>query len=185
MKIRRKAICAFLAVSLLAAALVLFLARERKECCLCASFRYHAPCLLDLETGGLVELGLYLPHESLVAELAPIQPEQNTISFFNFENVTGVVDTGRKRVVIKVPSADKTGNPALCRTCRKQLPPGYRGRYALADLYGLKNKVLVGIVDEQQWTVRCYEVAMTADREEDCITVVVEGMLENKTGLPQ
>ena len=64
-----------------AAAAVLDISLAQKECCLCSSFRYHTPCLIDLETGKMIELDLYFPHESLVAELADPQPERGTFSF--------------------------------------------------------------------------------------------------------
>lgn len=46
--------------------------QEEQNCCLCNSLRYHAPCLIDLETGNLIELDLYCSHHTLVAELADL-----------------------------------------------------------------------------------------------------------------
>ena len=49
--------------------------QEQKDCCLCDSFRFHAPCLIDLEKGDLIELDLYFPHETKVGELAEVQTD--------------------------------------------------------------------------------------------------------------
>ena len=50
MKMWQKRISLILAVIVVVVA-VLFLKLGNKECCLCSSFRYHAPCLIDLKTG--------------------------------------------------------------------------------------------------------------------------------------
>ena len=60
------------------AALIFFFFRNQKECSVCNSFRYHAPCLIDLDEGKILELDLYFPHETKVAELADEQPEMGT-----------------------------------------------------------------------------------------------------------
>ena len=80
MKMWLKILSAVLVIVIAATAILLF-TKEEKECCLCSSFRYHAPCLIDLETGEMIELDLYFPHETLVAELADPQPEMGTFSF--------------------------------------------------------------------------------------------------------
>lgn len=80
LKMWLKILSAVLVIVIAATAILLF-TKEEKECCLCSSFRYHAPCLIDLETGEMIELDLYFPHETLVAELADPQPEMGTFSF--------------------------------------------------------------------------------------------------------
>lgn len=62
--------------------IILSVKQEQKECCLCESFRYHAPCMVDLETGNVLELELYDPHPVMVAELAQEQYSTGTFSFF-------------------------------------------------------------------------------------------------------
>ena len=68
----------------------------KKDCCLCDSFRYHAPCLIDLDEGKILELDLYFPHETKVAELADEQPEMGTFSFVRLGNITGTKLTDSK-----------------------------------------------------------------------------------------
>ena len=85
-------------------ALIVRTAQEEKPCCLCNSFRYHAPCLFDLETGKMIELDLYFPHHTLVAELAEKQPEMCTFSFVRIGNVSGTKLTGSKTIEIHIPN---------------------------------------------------------------------------------
>jgi len=148
-----------------------------KECCLCSSFRYHAPCLIDLETGKLIELDLYFPHESLVAELADPQPERGVFSFVSIGNVSGTKQTGPERIDLHIPE-DSTFFPALCRDCKKQLPSGYNSRYVFADLYGMDEKFLIPIEADTAFSLRCYAVTTQTDTEKGGISVVIQGTLE-------
>ena len=153
MKVWQKAFCIVLIVSIAATAILLS-TQNKKECCLCSSFRYHAPCLIDLETGKMIELDLYFPHETLVAELADPQPEMGTFSFVSIGNVSGTKLTDSKVIELSVPLADKTSNPALCKGCRRLLPSGYSGRYILADLYDKEIKELTYSYLEGKWHIQ-------------------------------
>lgn len=157
---------------------IVLLNREEKDCCLCDSFRYHAPCLIDLETGDMIELDLYLPHETNVAELAREQPEAGTFSFIKLGNVSGTKQTGSKTAELEIPLADSSIAPALCKDCRKLLQPGYTGRYVLADLYELEAKTLIPIADGTKVEMRCYQLSMTRSKESNRIIVSIQGTLE-------
>lgn len=98
-----KKISLILAIIVIAGA-VLFLTLKNKECCLCNTFRYHAPCLIDLKTGELVELRLYQDHPMLVAELSEEQPHYGTFSFVRLNGVSGTTQTGPERVDLFVPT---------------------------------------------------------------------------------
>lgn len=152
----------------------LLFTQEEKACCLCSSFRYHAPCLIALETGALIELDLYFPHRTLVAELAEKQPEMGTFSFLQIGNVTGIKRTDSQTIVLHIPS-DKTYTPALCSACRKQLPSGHSSRYILADLYGKEEKVLLPIKADAAFSLRCYDVATEKNTEKGGICVILQG----------
>ena len=155
--------------------------QEQKDCCLCDSFRYHAPCLIDLETGDLIELDLYFPHETKVGELAEVQEDMSsTFSFVHLGNITGTKLTGSKVIEFGVPIADKTYNPALCKDCRELLQAGYKGRYVLADLYDKDAKTLIPIKADTELTIRCYEISMQHNEDKDGIAVRIQGLLEDK-----
>jgi hypothetical protein len=151
---------------------------EQKECCLCNSFRYHAPCLIDLETGEVKELGLYFPHPTVTAELADPQPKQETFSLVRIGNVSGYTDTANKFIEIDVPTDDKTDDPALCQFCRSQLQDGDISRYILADLYDKNAKTLIPIEADTELTIRCYEITVQHDEDKNGIAVTVQGILE-------
>ena len=163
-------------VIVIAAILVFFLGQ--KECCLCSSFRYHAPCLIDLETGEMIELDLYFPHETLVAELAAPQPERSVFSFISIGNVSGTKQTAPERIDLHIPD-ESTFFPALCKDCRKQLPFGYTSRYVFADLYGMEEKFLIPIAENTTISLRCYDLYMEKDVEKGGISVVIQGTLGN------
>ena len=150
--------------------------QEPKVCCLCGSFRYHAPCLIDLQTGNMIELDLYFPHETKVAELAEEQPERETFSFISLGNASGYRDTCYDYIEINIPAADIEKKPALCEDCRKLLQAGYTGRYVLADLYEKDTKELIPIAKHIAMELRCYTITVT---EEDTgnLKVVIQGNL--------
>ena len=176
LKMWQKLLSLFLAVSM--AALVGCASNVQKECCLCNSFRYHAPCLIDLETGELIELDLYFPDDKLVAELEDPQPEIDTFSFVKLGNVSGTKMTGNKTIELHIPN-DTTAFPSLCKECKKQLPVGYTSRYVFADLYGTEEKFLIPIAENTTVSLRCYERSMKQDVEKGGISVVIQGTLEN------
>ena len=175
MKMWLKILNVVLVVVIAATAILLFTKKE-KECCLCSSFRYHAPCLIDLETGELIELDLYFPHHTLVAELADPQPEMGTFSFVSIGNASGTKLTDSKKIEIHIPN-DKTYNPALCSDCKKQLPLGHTSRYIFADLYKKEEKILMPIKAGTTFSLRCYDVTTEENTEKGGISVVIQGTL--------
>ena len=177
MKMWLKILSAVLVVVIAATAILLFTKKE-KECCLCSSFRYHAPCLIDLETGKLIELDLYFPHHTLVAELADPQPEMGTFSFVKIGNISGTKLTDSKTIEIHIPD-DKTYNPALCSNCRKQLSFSHTSRYILADLYGKEEKILIPIKADTTFSLRCYDITTKRNTEKGGISMIIQGILNN------
>lgn len=159
------------------AAISLLFTQGEKACCLCDSFRYHAPCLLDLETGELLEFDLYLPHSSSVAELAEEQPEMGTLSFVQIGNVSGIKLTDSKTIEIHIPN-DKTFKPTLCSDCRKLLPLGHTNRYILADLYDKQENILIPIKANTAFSLRCYEITAKKNTEKGGISVTIQGKPE-------
>ena len=152
----------------------LLVPKNEKECCLCNSFRYHAPCLIDLETGNLIELDLYSPHPTLVAELAEFQPPGQTFSLVSIGNASGIKQIDSRRIEIDIPK-ETTRNPALCKACRKLLPLGFCSRYILADLYDKEKTVLIPIQANRAFSLRCYEVTITKDIKTGNTFLVIQG----------
>lgn len=174
LKIWQKILCALL-VTVLAVGVIWKIYPEEKECCICNSFRYHAPCLIDLETGELLELDLYFPHPTKVAELADPQPEMATFSFVKLGNVSGTKLTDSKTIEIDVPLFEKATNVALCKSCREQLCGTVFDRYVLADLYEADNKTIISIKDSLSLLLRCYEITVCKDG--DILKLVIQGTI--------
>lgn len=178
MKMWQKKTNIVLVVVLIAVALIVVFQRQ-KECCICNSFRYHAPCLIDLKTGKLIELDLYFPDDKLVAELENPQPEMGTFCFVRLGNVSGTKLTDNKIVELHIPN-EKVFFPALCKDCRKKLPFGYTSRYVFADLYGMETKFLIPIAVDSILSLRCYDLYMVENVENGGVSVVIQGTLQQK-----
>ena len=158
---------------------VILLRANKKECCLCNCFRYHAPCLVDLQTGDLKELGIYLPHETKAAELADPRIDQGTFSFVVLGDAVGYCDSTQERVEIEIP-VKQIDNPMLCEECRTKLIDGITDRYMLADLYAplddRKNHKLIPITDNMNIDLRCYTISATKE-ENGTLKLTVQGTL--------
>lgn len=174
MKMWQKIISIALVVVLIGAA-VWYFSQEQKDCCLCSSFRFHAPCLVDLVTGEMIELDLYFPHETKVAELADPQPQMGTFSFVSIGDVKGTKLTDSKTIELDIPTESIT-NPALCKSCRKQLGGLVVGRYVLADLYNSEDKDTIQIKDGLCLDLRCYHI--TVQQADDVLKLIVQGTRE-------
>lgn len=175
MKFFRKAMCiATLAAVLFTA--ITFLIQDKKDCCLCSSFRYHAPCLVDLDTGALVELELYAPDPTAVAQLAQVQPEGSTFSFIQLGNVSGFRLSGSRTIQLEIPR-DKLQQALLCQSCRKMLPDNYDSRYAFADLYDANTKRLLPIKAGQVISLRCYQITTVENPQSGILCTTVLGTL--------
>lgn len=143
---RKKTIGIIVGVLAICVAAVLLFG-NRKECCLCNAPTSSAPCLVDLETGAILELRLDGPSTTPGPEG---QTNVSTFSFIRFGSVTGTKQTAPNVITLKIPVGDKSQAPALCRNCRKLLPNGYTGRYALSDV---ANGVLFPLAAETEITI--------------------------------
>lgn len=141
-----------------------FLFGNEKECCLCNSPSYSAPCLVDLETGDILQLPLDGPTTSGPEG----QTDVSTFSFIRFHTVTGTKQTSPNVIELKIPTDDTVNTPALCSKCRKLLPQGYDGRYALADL---ENNALLPIVDVVGYTIHSYRITTMLTGECAILTI--------------
>jgi len=167
-----------IALVVVAMSFVLSFFSNQRDCCLCNRIPYHAPCLIDLESGDMIELDLYFPNETNVAELVDPQPYTSTFSFIHLGNIVGSRWTEYSVIDFDVPISAKVTLPSLCRDCRKMLPVGYTGRYALADLYDLENKTLYPIEIGSKLSMRCYEISMMENSKEQTISVIIQGTLD-------
>lgn len=151
MKQRKKTIYIVAAILAICVAAILSLGNET-ECCLCNAPTSSAPCLVDLETGDILELRLDGPSTT---PGPGGQTDVATFSFIRFDSVTGTKQTAPSMIELKIPIDGAPSRPSLCRQCRQFLPQGYNGRYVLADL---ENNALLPIVDVAEYTIRSYSI---------------------------
>ena len=139
-------------------------------CCLCNATRYHAPCLVDLETGSVTELSVYDPHPTITGELAEEQYTSGTFSFVTCGEAQGYRDTAQKKIEIAVPDTELTEDSLLCNECKMRYSIDSEKRYILADLYE-KEKIQCVSMVEQVFYIRCYEVIIRNHESEFVIRI--------------
>ena len=140
-------------------------------CCLCNAIRYHAPCLVDLETGTITELSIYDPHPTMTGELAEEQYTTGIFSFVTCGEAQGYRDTTHKKVEMVVPDTKRAGQTALCESCRDRYAVNIEERYVLLDLYEKENAYGIPMVD-QTISIRCYELVISKQARGLSLTVL-------------
>ena len=146
------------------------------ECVLCDAFPRHAPCLVDLNSGELCELKIYQPHHTKVAELSDEQ-YGGYMSLVQFGDISGIL-LGADRVELKAP-AKATGmqDSLFCNDCRKMLKDNKCQGYILADLRNPSTPTVWQIKDGTSFSVRCYEIDITASDDREKLTIFMKGTL--------
>ena len=164
MKQWKKSICIVAAVLAICVATVLLFG-NRKECCLCNAPTSSAPCLLDLETGDILELRLDGPSTTSGPDGVSYV---STFSFIRFHTVTGTKQTAPNMIELKIPSGGALQHPSLCRQCRQLLPQGYTGRYVIADM---GDGVLFPLTVGAELTIHGLQIAVRQYTEGILVTV--------------
>ena len=148
-----------------------------KECVLCNAFPRHAPCLVDLNSGKICELEIYQPHHTKVAELSDEQ-YGGYMSLVQFGDINGIL-IGADRVELEAP-IKSTGiqDSLFCKDCRKLLKDSNCQGYILADLRTPATPSVWTIKDGISFSVRCYEIDITAADDSETLIVVMRGTLK-------
>ena len=147
------------------------------ECALCDAFPRHAPCVVDLNSGDLLELEIYQPHETKVAELADEQ-RGGYLSLVHFGDISGIL-LGAESVELEAP-AKATGiqDSLFCQDCRKLLNDNKCEGYILADLRNPDTPVVWRIADGISFSVRCYDVEISKSDESGKLNIIMTGTLD-------
>ena len=150
---------------------------EPEECTLCDAFPRHAPCLVDLNTGELRELEIYQPHHTKVAELSDEQCG-GYMSLIQFGDISGIL-LGADGVELEAP-IKPTGmlDSLFCKDCRKLLKDNKCQGYILADLRYPDTPSVWGIKEGISFSVRCYEIDITASDDSEKLIIVMKGTLK-------
>lgn len=147
---------------------------EPERCSLCDSFPRHAPCILKLSTGELVELEIYDPHPYKVAEIAEEQPG----GYFSFVRGAGldghVVAAEYLSATIPV-KADRMNEDYFCNDCRNLLADYKHCGYVLADVRDPEASVLYPVEEGTSFSIRCYEGEIGKNEEDDKYELMIRG----------
>ena len=164
MKQRKETIYIVAAVLAICVAAILSLGNET-ECCLCNVPTSFVPCLIDLETGDILELSLDGPSTTSGPEG---QNDVSTFSFIRFHTVIGIKQTAPNMIELKIPSGGALQRPSLCRQCRQLLPQGYTGRYVIADM---GDGVLFPLTVGAELTIHGLQIAVRQHTERILVTI--------------
>jgi len=175
MKKAVRIIAALIAIALVIWFAVLYTGPEK--CPLCDFIKSHAPCLVNMKTGEVRELDLYIPHERLVGEIAEVQ-DAGIFSFLRVAGAEGTKMTAPAIIELDVPVIrEPVFKYHFCRECRKLLAD-QGGGYALADLYVHGEPVVIPIADGMEQELRCYAITAAMNEEEHVYELVIKGTYE-------
>lgn len=151
---------------------------EPERCSLCDDLPRHAPCIINLSTGELLELDVYEPHPFLVGEIA----EEQRGGYFSFVRGTGVegYKLGAESVKITIPvKADRLDQQYFCNHCRELLADYTNQGYALVDLKDTESPVAYAINADTKAAFRCYEISVQEIKEDGKYEISIIGTLNN------
>ena len=173
----KKYILSTIAVILILICLITILpAPNPKRCAICDSIPYHAPDLVNLETGEVGELAVYEPHPFKVAELNEYQ-QGGTFSFIYAAGLNGYSDTANWETHITIPTNENEYEEKhFCKSCRERIAGHTEKGFLLLDLRTPESFDILSLDSEDIQTVRFYEVHTTQSLDE--IEIVVHGTLE-------
>ena len=160
---------------------------EPEVCALCGSgsgISYHAPVVVNLSTGESGELRVYDPDPYRRNEIAEKQ-STGTFSFLYVAGIMGYRDTCDHSSHVTLPKDREWTRiyPALfCHDCRALLADTATEGYVLADLYDLSDITTYSIKDGAKYTIRDYDISISAQEEPDGLSIHVTGLLTAKEG---
>lgn len=150
---------------------------EPEQCSLCTSLPRHAPCIINLSTGELLELAVYEPHPFIAGELAEEQ-QRETFSFVRGAGVDGYRLSGES-ITITIPMvADVMEEKHFCNTCRERLEDCASQGYALVDLKDISNPIIYAIGIDLEVSFRCYNIFVNEAKAGEKYEISIIGTLE-------
>lgn len=137
---------------------------EPDQCVICETGkRYHAPCLVNLATGQVGELGVYRPDNEREGEIAEVQ-ETGYFAILRCVGLNGYLEGG-KYCSLVVPISHKVMEAGhFCHECRSILSATAIEGYVLVDLYDLDHIKAYPITNLAEYTIRDYTVEIQKER---------------------
>ena len=147
-----------------------------QDCSICGYIKCHAPCILNLATGEMGELELYMPHDREVGEIAEEQPG-GTFGFISAAGLHGIRQTDPWYIELEIPMVGNEKRIShYCDGCCKRLEY-YQSGFVLLDVYDINNPIIYRIEDGASYEIRCYKIKISANRENQKYLLCVDGML--------
>ena len=152
--------------------------QEPKQCSICCCLPRHAPCIINLYTGELLELDIYDPHPFLVGEIADEQ-RGGFFSLVNGASVNGY-KVGAESVTITIPiKSNRLQQKHFCNSCRDLLAACASYGYVLVDLKDTSRPVIYPIKGDNEMSFRCYDIAIKEIKAEEKYEITISGTLVN------
>ena len=154
---------------------------EPEICSICQKgdgIRYHAPVLVNLNTGKIWELKIYDNDPRTTWEVAEEQRWDDWVFTVIDDNATMSWSSVDHTNVAHIGEGLAKFNPSyFCRECRALLAEtGNRG-YVILDLYDLGNIQGFAVKAGSEYTIRDYTVSIYKDSDNGGLTVEVTGHL--------
>jgi len=154
---------------------ILSVSTQPEQCALCEQESYHAPCVLNLSTGEVLELAVYDEYQIQAGRIK--EQEGGFFTFLRGAGLIGYRDTANWMAQVSLPERTDIKKLMLfCKDCRHQLKKYGREDFILADFYTVGAPVLFMIQDGAEYKVRCYQILVN---ETDKFTITVYGRMQN------
>ena len=151
---------------------------DSQDCSICGHLKCHAPCILNLTTGEIGELELYMPHDTEVGEIAEGQPG-GTFGFISVAGLHGIKLTDPWYIELEVPmEGNKKRLSHYCDSCRKRLED-YQSGFVLLDVYDINNPIIYRIEDGASYEMRCYTIRISENQENDTAILCIQSSSNN------
>ena len=141
---------------------------DPERCALCGPrVPYPAPCLLDLSTGQVGEMTVYLHHPTKPGEVAPMDKQPTgTFNYVSCIGLPGIRETCTFTCTVTLPKERRLMVPAqYCRDCRRLLAQAGVEGYVVVDLYDPDHIRAYPIQEGKSELIRDYRVTATRGRK--------------------
>lgn len=149
-----------------------------KHCYICEGLSYHAPCLIDLSTGHILELSVYDNDPITQGKLAKDQTTGH-ISFTMSGDMLAITDAGNS-AQISISTVPKDMNVDLfCDACQQAIHSLPNSGIVLADLYEREHIRYYILEDGSEYSFRDYMISIEQYNDNSKLQITVHGTKQN------
>lgn len=148
--------------------------QHNPRCYICESMPYHAPCLIDLSTGHILELSVYDNDPITQGKLAKDQTTGH-VSFTMSGGMLAITDAGNSAQTT-IPTDPRTMNVNLfCHACQQAIHSIPNNGIVLADLYELEHIRYYIIEVGAEYSFRDYTIKIEQRDDTSELIIMVYG----------